>query len=75
MDLSINKISEFWDWFESQNAELSSDKISETLINELNNKILSLADLNWEVREGVEKTNMLIISAGGDNELVPIAWD
>ncbi|BFO68632.1 hypothetical protein [Chryseobacterium sp. KCF3-3] len=72
-NLSINKISDFWNWFESLQSELSSDRITDTLINKLNDKILSLADLNWEIREGVEKPNMLIISAGGDNELVPVA--
>lgn len=73
MDQNINNISEFWNWFEFHNLELSSDKITNALIDELNDKILSLADLNWEIREGIEKPNMLIISAGGDNELLPIS--
>lgn len=71
--INIDKKAEFWDWFESHHSELPSDKITDALINELNDKILSLADLNWEIREGVEKSNMLIISAGGDNELIPVA--
>ncbi|MBB6372769.1 hypothetical protein [Chryseobacterium shigense] len=73
MDQNINNISEFWNWFEFHNLELSSDKITNGLIDELNDKILSLADLNWEIREGIEKPNMLIISAGGDNELLPVS--
>lgn len=69
----INNISEFWDWFKFHNLELSSDKITNGLIDELNDKILSLADLNWEIREGIEKSNMLIISAAGNHKLIPIA--
>ncbi|RMZ58950.1 hypothetical protein D1632_15400 [Chryseobacterium nematophagum] len=71
--MNTYRISEFWNWFEFNQSELVPDKITDTLINELNNKILSLADLNWEIREGINKSNMLIISAGGNNDLLSIA--
>lgn len=68
-----NKTDFFWNWFKDNNKELSSSIISETLINELNAQVLNLENLNWEVRKGVNQNNMLIISAGGDNNLFPIA--
>lgn len=63
-------IIEFWDWFTANSSNLNSDKISNMLINELNNRILLLGDYNWEIREGNNKPNMLIISPGGDINLL-----
>lgn len=64
------KIIDFWKWFTDNEKKLESDKITNQLVDELNHRILSLGDFNWEIREGIEKGNMLIISPGGDVSLL-----
>lgn len=71
MEVSDKKITEFWNWFANNESELTSDVLSNQRIEELNNKILDMGDFNWEVREGSQKRNMLIISPGGDLDLLP----
>lgn len=72
---NTNKIKDFWKWFESNKNALKSNKLSNDVLQILNEKILSLGDFNWEVREGREKENMLIISSGGNMDLLPLAKD
>lgn len=67
-----NNIKDFWKWFESNKDVLKSNKLNNDVLQILNEKILSLGDFNWEVREGKEKENMLILSSGGDVDLLPL---
>jgi hypothetical protein len=66
MAMDNNKIINFWKWFENNQDNLVPEKINNTGITNLNNKILELGDFAWEIREGLNKDNMLIISPGGD---------
>ncbi|MGS2764256.1 hypothetical protein [Sinomicrobium sp. M5D2P9] len=70
MGLNFDKIKRFWDWFIENQNNLIPENINNNLINSLNEKILSLGDFEWEIREGEAKENMLIISPGGDIELL-----
>ncbi len=66
------KIKQFWSWFVQNQEVLKPDRINNKLIEVLNQKILSLGDLNWEIGAGTKKENMLIISPGGDIDLLPL---
>ncbi|CAM1352208.1 hypothetical protein [Tenacibaculum ascidiaceicola] len=66
----MNKINNFWNWFSTNEENLSPEKITNELISELDNKILSLGDFSWEIREGKNKSNLLVISPGGDVDLL-----
>lgn len=63
-------ILEFWSWFSHNEAFLVSNRINNELVNKLNEMILSIEDFDWEIREGVKKENMLIISPRGDKKLL-----
>lgn len=60
------KINIFWNWFSENEKALMPEVITDNLIDTLDRKILSLGDFSWEIREGEEKDNMLVISPGGD---------
>jgi len=68
-----NKIHNFWEWFRSNNDLLFPKRINNNLIDKLNKKILTIENLAWEIREGLVKDNMLIISAGSNKDLFPLA--
>ncbi|TCN50005.1 hypothetical protein D0809_24075 [Flavobacterium circumlabens] len=65
------EINEFWNWFIINKNELVPKKITESFISQLDSKILSMGKFSWEIREGLIKNYMLIISPGGDVELLP----
>lgn len=65
-----DNIISFWNWFKENEDDLQPDKITSELINKLDEKILSFGDYNWEIREGSKKSNMLIISPGGNVDLL-----
>lgn len=66
----IEKTEKFWKWFDSVKEKLSPEIIDEKMIGILNSKILVLGDFDWEIREGINKANLLIISPGGDLNLI-----
>lgn len=65
------KIDEFWSWFLANKLDLIPEKISDNLIAKLDSKISLMGDFSWEIREGLIEENMLIISPGGDVDLLP----
>lgn len=64
------KIQKFWDWFKMNHSKINPEIITEDMIDALDSKILELGDFAWEIREGKSKPNMLIISPGGDVDLI-----
>lgn len=64
------KIQNFWNWFKENSSKINPEVITEDMIDTLDSKILELGDFAWEIREGISKPNMLIISPGGDVELL-----
>ncbi|WP_163410242.1 hypothetical protein [Flavobacterium ajazii] len=71
MENNEKTINEFWSWFTTHKTDLAPENISDNLISKLDHKILSLGDFSWEIREGDTEENMLIISPGGDVDLLP----
>lgn len=71
MENNEKRINEFWTWFIKYKTYLAPENISDNLISKLDDKILSLGDFNWEIHKGDTEENMLIISPGGDVDLIP----
>lgn len=67
---NIIEIKEFWNWFALNKDQFIPSKITNEFISQLDNKILSMGDFSWEIREGISKNYMLIISPGGDINLL-----
>ncbi len=72
MVMDSKKVKNFWVWFKENNNKLNPEIITNRMIDILDSKILELGDFSWEIREGKSKSNMLIISPGGDIELLDI---
>ncbi len=68
--VDVNKINDFWSWFNKNYPKLNPDFITDEMIDSLRSKILELGDFTWEIREGKSKPNMLIISPGGNVALL-----
>lgn len=71
MENNEKRINEFWTWFIKHKTYLTPENISDNLISKLDDKILSLGDFSWEIHKGDTEENMLIISPGGDVDLIP----
>lgn len=71
MENNEKRINEFWTWFIKYKTYLAPENISDNLISKLDDKILSLGDFSWEIHKGDTEENMLIISPGGDVDLIP----
>ncbi|WP_131537265.1 hypothetical protein [Pedobacter nototheniae] len=59
-----------WTWFTEIYNDFGENFENEVLLNKLDEKILSLGDFVWEVGPGIKKDNMLVISPGGDLDLL-----
>jgi len=66
----IEEIKSFWKWFLTHCNDFGEKFENEKLINELDERILDLGDFVWEIGPGVEQDNMLVISPGGDPDLL-----
>jgi hypothetical protein len=71
-DLNEEHITEFWKWFTYHCNELSADLNNESLLDELDEEISGLGDLAWEIGPGVIASNQLVISPGGDSDLLQL---
>jgi len=70
MEVIDDKIKSYWDWFIKNISQINPQTITKDMINLLDSNILELGDFAWEIREGINKANMLIISPGGDIDLL-----
>nr|WP_199081962.1 hypothetical protein [Pedobacter sp. ASV19] len=66
----IEEIKNFWKWFLTHCNDFGEKFENEKLINELDERILDLGNFVWEIGPGVEHDNMLVISPGGDPDLL-----
>lgn len=65
------KVEYFWAWFESISDNLAEKFENSLLIDELDKRVTDLDDLTWELGPGEFKSNMLVISPGGDIAKLP----
>jgi len=70
-NIDILKINKFWSWFLSNCNDFGENFDNERLLDALDNQILSLGDFAWEIGPGMNKLNQLVISPGGDLNLLP----
>src|SRR5690606_33317585 len=78
-DIRFNKISSFWEWFETQekrirdilNDELQPER--EELVQIMDNQVLSLGLFTWEMGPDGSNAFYLTISPNGDPELLRLS--
>jgi hypothetical protein len=68
--LNISEIRDFWQWFSANCEKIAIDFENSNLLDELDNRITSLGDFTWEIGPGKIKSCALVISPGGDVELL-----
>ncbi|HMH24517.1 MAG TPA: hypothetical protein VK563_22205 [Puia sp.] len=70
MELNLTIVDNFWDWF-SRNAQDFGDHFDNTvLIMQLDKWIRQLGTYTWEIGPGMIEKNALVISPGGNPELL-----
>ena len=65
-----SKILKFWNWFEANESKIVPGSITDKFIELLNQKIISIADIAWEIGPGQNKTYMICFLNQGDSELL-----
>lgn len=73
MGVDIKQINSFWEWFSQNCNHFGNNFENESLLNELDEKILSLGNFSWEVGPGQIKSNQLVISPNGELNMLPYA--
>jgi hypothetical protein len=74
MKMKFNKLDThmFWHWFSSHHNEFGENFDNDKTLAELDNRIMGLGDFAWEIGPGAEDNNQLVISPGGNLDLLPI---
>jgi hypothetical protein len=62
----------FWHWFSRHYNELGENFENDKTLAELDNRIMGLGDFAWEIGPGTKDNNQLVISPGGNLDLLPI---
>ncbi|PRY48074.1 hypothetical protein B0I27_1168 [Arcticibacter pallidicorallinus] len=68
--LSPNRIINFWEWFSTNYKNFGESFENEELLGELDRLITGLGNFAWELGPGIQAANMLIVSPGGQIELL-----
>jgi hypothetical protein len=73
--MKINKLGAqlFWQWFSSHHKEFGENFDNEEMLAELNDRIVGLGDFAWEIGPGTKNNNQLVISPGGNLDLLPVS--
>ena len=75
----FDKIDLFWEWFSANEEQIKetllghSDQAKETLVQTLNNQVLSLGMFTWELGHGNSRPFYLTISPNGSRELLALS--
>lgn len=72
MEISKIDINMFWDWFSKNCIDLGENFDNEKVLTELDDKLMDLGGFAWEIGPGTRCENQLVISPGGDLNLLPI---
>lgn len=63
-------INSFWVWFSENYKNFGEHYENDELLNTLDNKIYDLGGYAWEIGPGIDTKNQLVISPGGDIDLL-----
>lgn len=72
MEISKLDIDMFWDWFSKHYLDFGENFDNEKILTELDDKLRDLSVFSWEIGPGTGADNQLVISSGGDLDLLPI---
>jgi len=67
----MNYIKEFWNWFSENCQKFDNDFENTDLLYELDKRINELGEFSWEIGPGITSPNSLVISPGGNIDLLP----
>jgi hypothetical protein len=65
-----NRADEFWAWFAPIADDLAESFDAPTILEELDRRIMDLGNYAWEIGPGLREENALVISPGGDRNLL-----
>lgn len=65
-------INMFWDWFSKHSKDLGENFDNEKVLAEIDDRLMDLGGFAWEIGPGSKTKNQLVISPGGDLNLLPI---
>ena len=68
---NAERIEAFWSWFERTSPRIARNFEDLALLGEIDARVRELGDFAWEVGPGVDAPNALVISPGGNLELLP----
>src|SRR5579872_4332405 len=69
--LDTKSIINFWTWFLSNHKSFEWHLDNEELIHELDVRISEFGEFAWEIGPGIVTANQLVISPGGNLDLLP----
>ena len=75
MNITKIDINMFWDWFSNYYKEIGENFDNEMVLTEIDDKLMDLGGFAWEIGPGSKAINQLVISPGGDPDLLPITKD
>jgi hypothetical protein len=69
--LKVKEVNSFWKWFSDNCGYFGQNFDNEELLDDLDNRINELGEFTWEIGPGTSSMNQLVISPGGDIDLLP----
>lgn len=72
MALNERDVDGFWKWFVEHRDQLGRRDLPDSLVRELENRIFSLHELDWEIGPGQHAPNMFCLSPSGEKDLLQI---
>ena len=66
----MDAIRDFWDWFDENSDELAKASGYGSLVRQLDERVRRLGNFVWEIGPGLTKQHALVISPGGDLDLL-----
>lgn len=66
----VSKIDKFWAWFAEHSNSLAQHRVPETVVSELDQRLRSFCQLDWEIGPAAEGGNFFALSPRGNVELL-----
>lgn len=66
------RIQSFWKWFSEHSAELAAADVPQPLISDLEERLFTIHQLDWEIGPGQTSPNLFALSPRGERELLRV---